>query len=64
MPDPRQQDHSFGEGGLMFGKYITVYDDKKQVIGVQVGQVPRYPKYWIQQIRQGHVCDEIIYRFF
>ena len=26
MPDPRQQDHSLGEGGLMFGKYITVYD--------------------------------------
>ena len=25
MPD-RQQDHSLGEGGLMFGKYITVYD--------------------------------------
>ena len=26
MPDPRQQDHSLGEGGLMFDKYITVYD--------------------------------------
>ena len=22
MPDPRQQDHSLGEGGLMFGKYM------------------------------------------
>ena len=27
MPDPRQQDHSLGEGGLMFGKYIIVYDE-------------------------------------
>ena len=26
MPDPRQQDHSLGESGLIFGKYITVYD--------------------------------------
>ena len=26
MPDPRQQDNSLGEGGLMFGKYITVCD--------------------------------------
>ena len=23
MPDPRKQDHTLGEGGLMFGKYIT-----------------------------------------
>ena len=22
MPHPRQQDHSLGEGGLMFGKYM------------------------------------------
>jgi len=27
MPDPRQQDHSLGEGGLMFGKYIIVYEE-------------------------------------
>ena len=27
MPDPRQQDHSLGEGGLMFGKYITIYNE-------------------------------------
>ena len=27
MPDLRQQDHSLGEGGLMFGKYIEVYND-------------------------------------
>ena len=27
MPDPRQQDHSLGEGGLMCGKYIIVYDE-------------------------------------
>ena len=26
MPDPRQQDHNLGEGGLMFGKYVAVYD--------------------------------------
>ena len=26
-PDPRQQDHSLAEGGLMFGKYIIVYDE-------------------------------------
>ena len=26
MPDPRQQDHSLGEGGLMCGKYIIVYN--------------------------------------
>ena len=25
MPDPMQQDHSLGEGGLMFGKYIQKY---------------------------------------
>ena len=25
MHDPRQQDHSLGEGGLMCGKYIIVY---------------------------------------
>ena len=25
--------------------------DKKRVIGVQVGQAPRYHEYWIQQIR-------------
>ena len=27
MPDARQQNHSLGEGGLMFGKYIIVYDE-------------------------------------
>ena len=27
MPDPRQQGHSLGEGGLMSGKYIIVYDE-------------------------------------
>ena len=27
MPDPRQQDHSLGNGGLIFGKYITAYDE-------------------------------------
>lgn len=27
MPDPRQQDQSLGDGGLMFGKYIIVYDE-------------------------------------
>ena len=27
MPDPRQQDHGLGEGELMFGKYIIVYDE-------------------------------------
>ena len=23
MPDPRQQDHSLGEGGLTFGVYLS-----------------------------------------
>ena len=27
MPVARQQKHSLGEGGLMFGKYIIVYDE-------------------------------------
>ena len=28
MPDPRlQQDHSLGQGGLMVGKSIIVYDE-------------------------------------
>ena len=27
MPDPRQQDHSLGEGGLTFGKCTKVYDE-------------------------------------
>ena len=27
MPNPRQRDHSLGEGGLMFGKYIYEYDE-------------------------------------
>ena len=27
MPDPRQQNHRLGEGGLMFGKDITVFDE-------------------------------------
>ena len=27
MPDSRQQDHSLGEGGLVLGKYINVYDE-------------------------------------
>ena len=26
MPDPRQQDHSLGENGFMFGQYIEVSD--------------------------------------
>ena len=27
MPDPRQQDHSLGKGGLIFGKCINLYDE-------------------------------------
>ena len=27
MPDPRQQDHSLGQSGLIFFKYIIVYDE-------------------------------------
>ena len=32
MPVPRQQDHSLGEGGLMFGKYIKVYDEVRSAV--------------------------------
>ena len=52
------------EGDKLAQGLAKLTTDKPRVIVVQVGQVQRYQEYWKQQIRDGHVNNEIILRLF